>query len=228
MTEWRNSDTLDDVDLSSPLRSVAPGLDSAVLEVLARTESGLSATQIARLAGRGSRAGQRDVLNRLVEHGLVLAEPANRGYLYRLNRSHVLADPLLAVARSRSTILDRLKQASQTLQPSPLHVSVFGSFARGEGGPASDIDLLLVTSADLSGDETWVDQVQALADSVVAWTGNRLEHIVLTLNGLHSAVDSSEPIVASWLDDSYTLLGPPITLLIKERHAKPRHAVAGR
>lgn len=126
-----------------------------MLEVLARTESGLSATQIARLAGRGSRAGQRDVCNRLVEHGLVLADPANRGYLYRLNRSHVLADPLLAVARSRSTILDRL-------------------------------------------------------------------------NGLHSAVDSSEPIVASWLDDSYTLLDRPITLLIKEWQAKPQHAVAGR
>lgn len=210
------------------MRSIAPGLDSAVLEVLARTESGLSATQIASLAGRGSRAGQRDVLNRLVEHGLVLAEPANRGYLYRLNRSHVLTDPLLAVARSRSTILDRLRQASQSLQPNPLHVSVFGSFARGDGGPASDIDLLLVTSADLSDDETWVDQIQSLSDSVVAWTGNRLERLLLTLDGLHAAVDFHEPIVASWLDDSYTLLGPPITLLIKDRQVKPRHAVAGR
>jgi len=216
------------MDLSSPLRSIAPGLDSAVLEVLARTESGLSATQIARLAGRGSRAGQRDVLNRLVEHGLVLAEPANRGYLYRLNRRHVLAEPLLAAANSRSTVLSRLEQASLVLQPSPLHVSLFGSFARGGAGPSSDIDMLVVPAADVADDEAWAEQMQSLADGVLTWTGNRLEHIVLTLEGLRAAADAREPIVASWLDDSITLLGPPVSLLLQDRDVTSRLVVPGR
>lgn len=216
------------MDLSSPLRSIAPGLDSAVLDVLARTESGLSASQIARLAGRGSRAGQRDVLTRLVEHGLVLADPANRGFLYRLNRHHVLAEPVLAAARSRSTILSRLEQASLVLQPSPLHVSLFGSFARGEAGPASDIDMLVVPSTDVADDEAWAEQMQSLADGVLAWTGNRLEHILLTLDGLHAAVDAREPIVGSWLDDSITLLGPPVSLLLQDRDVASQLAVPGR
>ena len=131
------------VDLTSPLRSIAPGLDSAVLHVLAGTESGLSASQIARLASRGTRVGQLPVLNRLVEHGLVIAEPANRGFLYRLNREHVLAEPVLMAVRARVTILQRLTQAVATLRPEPVHVSVFGSFARGEAGPDSDLDLLI-------------------------------------------------------------------------------------
>ena len=83
----RNFSTLVGVDLTSPLRTLAPSLESAVLEVLAGTESGLSATAIARLAPRGSRQGQYTVLTRLVDHGLVLADPSSTGALYRLNGS---------------------------------------------------------------------------------------------------------------------------------------------
>ena len=135
-TGCRNSSQADDrsahhgdVDLSSPLRSISPGLDSAVLKVLARTESGLSASQIARLSSRGTRAGQHPVLNRLVEHGLVSAEVANTGFLYRLNREHVLTSAVLAAVAARQTILTRLTAAVLQMRPEPVHVCVFGSFA---------------------------------------------------------------------------------------------------
>jgi len=78
------------MDVSSPLRSLVPSLDSAVLDVLSRSESSFGPTQVVRQAGRGSRAGIQLVLDRLVEHGLVLAEPTNRGHMYRLNRDHLL------------------------------------------------------------------------------------------------------------------------------------------
>ena len=60
------------MDLSFPLRSLVPSLDSAVLEVLAGTESALSATQIAHLADRGTRQGQALVLDRLVHNAYKL------------------------------------------------------------------------------------------------------------------------------------------------------------
>jgi predicted nucleotidyltransferase len=203
------------VDLASPLRSVSPGLDSAVLQVLAGTESALSASQIARLAPRGTRVGQLPVLNRLVEHGLVIAEPANHGFLYRLNREHVLADPVMSIARSRTTVLERLVRAGRVLRPAPVLVSLFGSFARGDAGPDSDIDLLIITAADVALGDEWEEQVQALAQQVLAWTGNRLERVILTEDHLRKVVEAGEPIVAFWLEEAITLSGTPLSTLVR-------------
>lgn len=202
------------MDLTFPLRTLSPGLDSAVLHVLAGTESGLSATQIARLASRGTRVGQVPVLNRLVEHGLVLAEPANRGFLYRLNREHVLASAVLHAVNARSTVLQRLRDTARELQPAPAHLSVFGSFARAEAGPDSDIDLLIVRSAQADPAEQWALQVQSLADRVVGWTGNRVEQVVLTVDRLAEVIVADEPIVESWLADSLAVYGPPLSELV--------------
>jgi predicted nucleotidyltransferase len=203
------------VDLSSPLRSIAPGLDSAVLQVLAGTHSGLSASQIARLAPRGSRTGLLPVLDRLVGHGLVIAEPANQGYLYRLNREHVLADAVLIATAARSSALDRLAAVVGALGPHLIHASVFGSFARADGDADSDVDLLLVTRDDDSSPE-WVERLHRLGDSVLAWTGNRLEHVVLSMEQMSAAVASGEPVVSSWLDEAVTLHGPSIQTLVQE------------
>lgn len=188
------------------MASLIPSLDSAVLDVLVGTESGLSATQIARLASRGSRQGQAAVLDRLVEHGLVIADPANRGFLYRLNRDHVLAPAVLCAARARGTFLERLTDAVATLEPEPIHVSVFGSFARREAGPSSDVDLLVVVPDDAAG-EQWSSQVATIGEKVIAWSGNRLEYLIFTRDEFHGLSRRSEPIVQRLLDEAVTLRG---------------------
>lgn len=196
------------MDLTSPLRSLTPSLESAVLEVLARTESGLNAVQIAKLSRRGTRTGQRPVLDRLVDHGLVLAHPANTGFLYQLNRDHVLASAVLAAVSAREEILARLSAACAALDPLPVHASVFGSFARREADQDSDIDLLLVVGDDVDvHDGGWADQLERLEDLVVSWTGNRLETLVFTVSRLSEVVTAQEPIVRAWATDAVTVLG---------------------
>jgi predicted nucleotidyltransferase len=202
------------VDLTSPLRSLAPGLDSAVLEVLAQTESGMGVSQIAKLAGRGTRQGLSPVLDRLVEHGVVLADPGVRGSMYRLNRDHVLAESVLSAARARITILTRLAEAVQALAPPPVHVSVFGSFARREAGPGSDIDVLVVLPANVEADEHWSAQMRHLGNQVQAWTGNRMEHLTLTEDELRAAVERHERVVDEWQADSVTILGRPFEAVL--------------
>lgn len=204
------------MDLSHPLRSIAPSLDSAVLGVLAGTESGLSAMQIARLAAKGTRGGQRHVLDRLVEHGLVTASPANRGYLYRLNRQHVLAPAIVSAVNARGEVLHRLITNVTALDPHPIHASLYGSFARGEAGPTSDIDMLIVFESRAADEDPLTDQINALALRVLAWTGNRLEPLVVARDDLHGYVRRQEPIVRSWLNDSHTLLGTSIQELISQ------------
>lgn len=198
------------MDLSAPLRTLIPSLDSAVLEVLAGTESSLGLAQIARLAGRGSRQGHALVLDRLVEHGLVIEEPANRGSLYRLNRDHLLAEPIMAARKARSTLLLRLRAGVEVLRPEPIHASLFGSFARKHAGPASDIDLLIVRATDEPPADEWSIQIRDLGDRVLGWTGNRLEIVVISAARLREAVERGEPVVESWLDEAVLLHGIPL------------------
>lgn len=210
------------MDMSSPLRSLVPSLDSAVLEVLSASESGFGPTQVARLAGRGSRAGVQLVLDRLAEHGLVLAEPTNRGYMYRLNRDHLLTPAVLAALAVRRELLSRLTAAVRALVPRPVHASVFGSFARGDGDQDSDIDLFLLTEADVTSDPSWEHQMRQLEDLVHSWTGNRLELLTLDRVGLAEAARKGEPIVDALRHDGVVLLGPDIPSLTSQ----PRPQVA--
>lgn len=196
------------MDLSLPLRSIAPSLESSVLAVLSGTESALSASAIARLARRGTRAGQWPVLTRLVHHGLVLAESANTGSLYRLNREHVLAPAVLAVAASRREIQRRLTTAVEQLRPAVVSAAVYGSFVRDEADEDSDVDLLLVVPDILDVDDVrWQEAINSMEDRFLLWTGNRLEVLTMSIAALHRAVRAEEPIVASWRDEAFTICG---------------------
>lgn len=203
------------MDLASPLRSLIPSMESAVLEVLAGTESGLGTTQIARLARRGTRPGHQKALDRLAEHGLVLAEPSNNGFVYRLNREHVLVPALTTAMNARQVVIKRLADAIRQLEPTPTHASLFGSFARHEGTPHSDIDLLVVVPAERERHSPdWQRQIQRLEDEVYSWTGNRLEVLAFSLSTLADAVRAGEPIIESLRDESAPLIGVRFATLV--------------
>lgn len=197
--------------------------------VLAGTEHGLGSSQIARLAPRGTRAGQAPVLDRLVRQGLVLAEPSNHGRVYRLNREHVLAAAVLGIARARVAILDRMGEVTGSLVPAPAHASVFGPFARGEAGADSDIDLLLVATAE--GDLTaWEGQLRDVRSRVLAWTGNRCQVLAFDLARVRELAAGGEPIVAEWRNDAVHLGGGRLIDILdghQRGRSEPRPRVVG-
>lgn len=201
------------MDLQHPLRSLVPSLDWAVLEVLAGTRSGIGASKIARLSHGGSRSGQAPILDRLVKQGLVAAEPANQGFLYRLNRHHLLAAAVLSAAGTRSRLLDLLGEEVGHLVPVPTHASVFGSFARGEADDDSDIDVLLL-AADDQGAAAWDPQIDRLQERVQLWTGNRCSCLALTVEGARQFATTGEPIVDNWVEDGLVLLGDSVVKLL--------------
>ncbi len=203
------------MDLRHPLRSLVPSLDGAVLEVLAGTESGLGASQIARLSYDGSRSGQAPILDRLVRQGLVTAEPANQGFLYRLNRDHLLAPAILHAAGLRGRLLKLLGAQAGTLTPRPVHASVFGSFARGEAGEESDIDLLLIAATDQDITE-WESAIELIERTVRLWTGNSCSCMAFSLERLRELFAEREPIVDSWTVDGVLVMGDPLRRIVGE------------
>ncbi len=203
------------VDLSSPLSTLIPTLEAVVLEVLAGTESALGVTQIHRLASRGSRRSFEPVLARLVEHGLVTAEPVNRGHLYRLNRDHLLAPVVLTAANGRSEFFDRLTDAVERLDPVPLHASVFGSVARREAGRDSDIDLFIVVAEGIDPrSDGWMSQMLELEAHMLRLTGNRVESLVFTAEHLLHVRAEDESIIDSLLADGIRVAGTDLQVLL--------------
>ena len=160
------------MDLANPIRSVIPSSHGMVLAVLASTGVPLSGRRIAALTdGQLSPKGANLALRHLVAHGIVLAEDQPPSKLYSLNKSHLAAESIVALAGMRRELVRLLKERLQHWNDPPAGGWLFGSAARGTGGVASDIDLLLVRP-DSVDDDVWAFQLDELTEDVLGWTGN--------------------------------------------------------
>ncbi|MFT3859780.1 nucleotidyltransferase domain-containing protein [Micropruina sp.] len=110
---------------------------------MARTEGALPGRRVAELAGANHTSTLRALI-RLVTEGVVLVEPAGRANLHRLNRSHVLAPLILAAVDATAAVQRGLTAQINDWMIRCLHAALYGSLARGEAGPQSDIDVLVV------------------------------------------------------------------------------------
>ncbi|HEX2755892.1 MAG TPA: nucleotidyltransferase domain-containing protein, partial [Candidatus Limnocylindrales bacterium] len=135
--------------------------------------------------------------------------------LYVANRSHLAWPMLEALVGLRSGLLGRIREVVAGWEVAPLHVSLFGSAARRDGGAESDIDMLIVRPDDVAeGDETWETQIDTLRDQVVAWTGNRCQAFDIGRARLREHLAAHDPLVENWLRDEVLLAGEPLRSLI--------------
>ena len=206
------------MDLTSPVGSLIPSMEGVVLAVLAGPPRALGPTKIAELAHRGSRSGVSLALDRLTEQGLVVAEPTNYGHTYRLNRDHVLAPAVLTAARAREEFLRRLTEACRSLSPEPVSAALYGSVARRESGPESDIDLIIAVDGDRLDrlEDGWARQMDEVSRRVFSWSGNRLEPIVVDVRHLLDLAAAGDPLTVSLRDEAVTLVGRDMRELLNE------------
>jgi predicted nucleotidyltransferase len=202
------------MDVSKPLTAISPGVDADVLAVLAGSTKPRSGREVARYAGR-SNTGVQHVLDRLVEHGLVNRQEAGRTFLYTLNHDHLLAPVVQQLAGIRLELVERLRDAIKDWKIQPVHASLFGSAARGDGDARSDIDLLIVRAADVDSDGAdWREQIDGLADSVRRWTGNHAGIIEISEKELPRLRKDHPPVVDEIRQDAIDLAGEPTRKLL--------------
>jgi predicted nucleotidyltransferase len=202
------------MDVSRPLAAISPGVDADVLTVLAGSTKSRSGRELARYAGR-SNTGVQHVLDRLVEHGLVNRQDAGRTFLYTLNYDHLLAPVVQQMAGVRLELIERLRDAIAGWKTPPAHASLFGSAARGDGDARSDIDLLIVRSANVDPDsDDWRKQVDGLTDSVRRWTGNHAGIIEVPEGELSRLRKDQSPVVDEIREDAVDLAGEPTRKLL--------------
>ena len=167
------------MELSRPLAVITPTLDGDVLRVLAQADAEFTSGDIHRLLDGPSIRGIQKTLERLTEQGIVNRRPAGRANLYLLNRQHLAAPHVIALAQQRDELLDRLSLEVSAWPSPPILGAVFGSAARRDHAASSDIDILLVRADDVEEDE-WDRQTDALSSLVTAWTGNDCRTVTFT------------------------------------------------
>lgn len=161
--------------LHEPFSSVTPTVDGEVLFRLATLTTPVSLAELSRLIPERSYHGVRNCILRLVAQGIVTQIASGRTSLYQLNREHLAADPVIALARSRERLLERVHELVASWPEVPQFVVLFGSAARGEMSEASDLDFLVLFSGD--SEECRSQSLEQLATSIEAWTGNDAEVI---------------------------------------------------
>lgn len=196
---------------------MAPGT-AAVIRVLAGADDTFTIRELGRLAGV-SHARAAQVVDALARHGVVHTEHRGRARLCRLNREHLATPALVALVGLKLTLVELLQQEISSWRMRPLHASVFGSAARGDGGVDSDIDVLLVRPDDITpGAELWSEQLHATADVARRATGNLLSWFDVSREELALAIKSQEPTLREWQADSIQLDGSRLAEMLQRLH----------
>lgn len=174
----------------------------AVLRELFWSKSGFSGSALAKHIGMGRLAVQKTLVA-LEGIGLIEVERGKVEHRYRLNSRHYLAAhafrPLFESERRMSQAL--IKDLETLLKGKVIAAGLFGSFARGEAGTGSDIDLLVVVQNQK--DRERVSQI--LSDAQVGLTlkyGWPLQPVIFELPRLFSrrgnAPELFEGAVRDW------------------------------
>ncbi|WP_380171029.1 nucleotidyltransferase domain-containing protein [Kineococcus sp. DHX-1] len=142
------------------------------------------------------------------------AQDAGSAVLYALNRQHVLAAAVLAAVGSPPAVEAFLVDRLAAWNPPARAVVLFGSWARGEAGPDSDLDVLLVRDDTVDVDGPWGDQVHATGQALEVMTGNSVQFVQVSRSQLATAVREDQPLIASLRQDGRVLAGPSLRALL--------------
>lgn len=201
------------MDLGAPVLDVVPAVRGALLQALARLEQPVTRRQLAAAAGVAP-GNASSVIEDLIRTGLVSEAVAGRSSMVALNRSHLAAAPLLALAGLRGELIRRLRERLSAW-PDIRGAWLFGSAARGDADGGSDLDLLIVaddlTSPDLH------ERLSLLDADVHAWTGNPLQVVEHTLVSWRKLVRTKNPLVDQIRLDGIVLAGDTASLLRRPR-----------
>ena len=195
--------------LQSPFGLVTPTLDGDVLSVLAGAEDWFTIQRIHLIVHDRSAEGIRKTLHRLVREGIVDEQQAGRASLYRLNREHLAARPIIEIANLRGTLVNRLGSEMRSWPTPPIFAALFGSAATGTMTEGSDIDLfiLMPENPKKTGEE---QQLNSRLDDLIKrssrWVGSDVRPLTFTVGEVKGAA-GDEPVLQYIADEGIPIVG---------------------
>lgn len=181
-----------------PFGGIIPGARGAVLATLLRTGAPLTGRQVhGLLSDDYSLWTVQEALKMLTLLGIVETQTIGRAGIHTINEQHAavaplraLLDPVAALRNAVSSVTGKDISA----------VILFGSIARGEARPGSDIDLAVIAPPG------WDKRVE-LEDSIRSRLGNDCDVLVFTDAEFVRLATTGEPVVGDILRDGVALIG---------------------
>ena len=205
------------MDFCRPVESIIPGASGRLLAALARVEAELPVTTLAWIAAVG-RTRASGIISELSDLGVVNRREVGRTVLVSLARDNAAGDLIDRLASLRTAVIDELRHLAAQIDPSPVSLSIFGSFARDEADAGSDLDFLAVR-APTAEEGQWASALSEFARRARMLTGNRVEVLDYDLEELRRKTTARNAKVGrgfwdSIRRDAVTLVGsPPADLL---------------
>ena len=207
------------MDFGRPIQAVIPGVQGRILAVLAETTADLNLRTVARLAGVSPAQASR-VLPDLVLLGIVERRDVPPSALFRLVDDNVASRLIRALSRARDTVLGELGDNAEALDPNPVSVIVFGSFARGDADSDSDLDAVFVRPRGVSDDDDrWAQAIEDWRVFARRLTGNRVEVVEATEDDISRLLRSRKPLWVDVARDGVVVHGPSLDQLEGKRSA---------
>jgi len=125
-----------------------PAARLAVLRWLADTEDGLHLRELERRSGLNKHGLARE-LHALRSAGILVSTQVGNQIIYRMNAECPIYDELRSIIRKTVGLAGVLREALEPFADRIDLAFVYGSFARGEVRPDSDIDLMIVGAVSL-------------------------------------------------------------------------------
>jgi predicted nucleotidyltransferase len=198
------------VDFVRPVQAVIPGAQGRILAVLVETSAELNLRTLARLSGVSLAQASR-VLPALVSLGLVERRDVPPSALFRVVPDHVAVRAVVALSRARDVMLEEIRRAAGKLPGPPVSVIVFGSLARGDGGPESDIDVVLVRPTEVGEDsDDWRRGVEAWRTDVRRVGGSALDLLEVGEGDIGRLLRSRRPMWKDVRRDGVVVYGAPL------------------
>lgn len=201
------------MDLGSPVLDVAPAVRGALLQALARLEQPVTRRRLAAVAGVAP-GNASAVIEELIQAGLVSETVAGRSSMVVLNRNHLAAGPVQALAGLRGELIRRLRERLSAW-PELNGAWLFGSVARGDADSGSDVDLLIV--ADDLQSPGLHERLSRLHADVRSWTGNDLQLVEHSPSSWSKLVRAKNPIVEQIRLEGIALAGGTASLVGRQR-----------
>lgn len=186
-----------------------------ILRTLLPMSSPVSGTEARRLAGVRSVKAMWTSLEELTELGILLRGQTRGTHLYQINREHHLADPLASLftaeARRPGEVRTALRSALESagLANAVRSAVLYGSYARGDAGVRSDLDVLVIAreEADVRPIE---DALMDVGRVLEARFGPPLSPYVLSESRVRERFRDGDPLILSIASEGRELFGSPL------------------
>jgi predicted nucleotidyltransferase len=183
-----------------------------VLRALLPLAAPVSGNEARLLAGILSKSGMQAALDELTALGILERDETRRIQFFRVNRDHDLIGPLTALFDAESKRINNLQEVLRevldggAVREHTLSIILFGSNARGDALPTSDLDLLAVTEVRSQVERVLEVLIDAIPD-VQRRLGLRISPLVMEKARVQERYRDGDLLMKNVLSDGRRLYG---------------------